>query len=219
VVNWSRKEIARWLIDLTRNDIRFVCGIDHNFSFPISYFARYGLNTWPEFMTDFAAYWPTDKDNVYVDFIRDGVLARHGGPAPGMRIGATNELRLCERWTSSAKSVFQFDVQGQVAKSSHAGIPWLHRIRDEADDDIHFWPFDGWSPAEGKSVIAEVYPSVLRKRFEKDDRTVDEHDAYSVARWLAESHARGILDRYFNPPLTLQERTVADKEGWILGIG
>jgi hypothetical protein len=68
-------------------------------------------------------------------------------------------------------------------------------------------------------VIAEVYPSVLRKRYEKGERNVDEHDAYSVARWLKESHARGILDRYFNPPLTLQERTVADKEGWILGIG
>ena len=98
------------------------------------------------------------------------------------------------------------------------GIPWLRRIREEVGDRVHFWPFDGWSPAADKAVIAEVYPSILRKRYAAENRTPDEHDAYSVARWLAESAARGILEHYFNPPLTLQERAVAGKEGWILGV-
>jgi len=40
----------------------------------------------------------------------------------------------------------------------------------------------------------------------------------SVARWLSESAARGILDRYFDPPLTVHERAVAAREGWILGV-
>jgi hypothetical protein len=27
-----------------------------------------------------------------------------------------------------AKRVFLFDVQGAVAKSTHAGLPWLHEL-------------------------------------------------------------------------------------------
>jgi hypothetical protein len=217
-VNWTRKEVAALLIDLARSGASFVAGIDHGFSFPQSYFKRYGLVDWSGFLDDFTRHWPTDDDHVYVDFVRDGALARRGGPAPGMRVGEPDELRLCERWTSSAKSVFLFYVQGQVAKSTHSGIPWLRRIRAEVGDRVHFWPFDGWSPPAGKSVIAEVYPSILRKRYAAEGRSLDEHDAYSAARWLAECAARGILEHYFNPPLTMPERAVANREGWILGV-
>jgi hypothetical protein len=38
---------------------------------------------------------------------------------------------------SSARSVFQFDVQGSVAKSTHAAIPWLKRIREAAGERVH----------------------------------------------------------------------------------
>jgi hypothetical protein len=72
---------------------------------------------------------------------------------------------------------------------------------------------------EGKSVISEVYPSIFRNRYGKEGRTPDEHDAYAVARWLSESDARGALDRYFSPPLTIEERRVAELEGWMLGVG
>ena len=44
----------------------------------------------------------------------------------------------------NAKSVFHFDVQGSVAKSTRAGIPWLRFIRQRLGARIHFWPFDGW---------------------------------------------------------------------------
>jgi hypothetical protein len=37
--------------------------------------------------------------------------------------------RLTEQRAGSAKSVFHFDVQGSVAKSTRAGIPWLRFIR------------------------------------------------------------------------------------------
>jgi len=83
---------------------------------------------------------------------------------------------------------------------------------------VHFWPFDGWQPPDGKAVIAEVYPSIFRHRYDREGRTADEHDAYSVARWLSESAARGILDHYFAPPLTVHERAIAAREGWILGV-
>jgi hypothetical protein len=74
-----------------------------------------------------------------VDFVRDGVLGSLlKGAGPDARTGESSELRLAEHWTSSAKSVFHFDVQGAVAKSSHAGIPWLKWRRDGAAERLHF---------------------------------------------------------------------------------
>ena len=217
--NWSRQELAHWLLAELRHGEPLLIGIDHGFSFPLGYFERYGLGSWPAFLDDFCRHWPTDQAYCYVDFIRDGTWWRHQPKPPGERIGRANELRLCERWTSTARSVFQFDVQGSVAKSTHAGLPWLRFLREHMGEQLFFWPFDGWQPPDGVSVIAEVYPSILRNRYQgKSSRTPDEHDAYSVARWLEESARRGILARYFDPPLTLPERRIAALEGWILGI-
>ena len=210
--NWNRKEIAEWLIEQARKNITFIAGIDHGFSFPLSYFERYDLKSWPAFLDDFCQHWPTDQEHTYVDFIRN----RDEGPP--VRTGAEKDFRLTEKWTSSAKSVFLFDVQGSVAKSTHAGLPWLRRIRHEVGDGIHFWPFDGWDVPAGKSVIAEIYPSIFKNRYPKDDRKPDQQDAYCVARWLTEADERGFLRRYFDPSLTDEERRVADREGWILGI-
>lgn len=109
-------------------------------------------------------------------------------------------------------------MQGSVAKSTHAGLPWLRRIRNEVGEKIHFWPFDGWRVPDGKSVLAEVYPSIFRNRYPKQDRNSDQQDAYSLARWLKEADERGILDGYFEPALTNQEKLVSELEGWILGI-
>jgi hypothetical protein len=36
-----------------------------------------------------------------------------------------------------AKSVFHFDVPGSVAKSTHAGIPWLRYLRIRTRDRAH----------------------------------------------------------------------------------
>lgn len=166
------------------------------------------MSSWDDFLRDFAAHWTTAQDHDYVDFSRED----------NPRTGESHELRLCERWSSSAKSVFRFDVQGSVAKSSHAGIPWLLRIRETIGDRVHFWPFDGWEIPDDRSVIAEVYPSIFRNRFPREGRTNDEQDAYAIARWLSESDERTILPRYFEPPLTDQERELAELEGWILGI-
>lgn len=209
---WTRREIAEWLIEKARSGERFIAGIDHGFSFPASYFTRYAVRTWPEFLEDFVDHWPTHRSHTYVDFIRE---ADEGPPD---RTGSSTELRLTERWTSSAKSVFQFDVQGSVAKSTHAGIPWLLRMRREVGERLHFWPFDGWDVPEDKSVIAEVYPSLFRNRYPRADRTVDQQDAYATARWLSEMDRRGALSRYFAPPLTPDELGIAGREGWILGV-
>lgn len=210
--NWCRREIAEWLVEQSEKQITFIAGIDHGFSFPKTYFERYGIRDWSAFLDDFQTHWPTDQEGIRVDDIRKDL------DRPPERQGESTDYRLAELWTSSAKSVFQFDVQGSVAKSTHAGLPWLRYIRHKSADHVHFWPFDGWTAETGRSVLAEVYPSIFRNRFARDDRTVDQQDAYSVAQWLSETDARGHLDSYMTPPLTDSEKSLATREGWILGI-
>lgn len=207
--NWCRQELTSWLLGQIASTHRIVVGLDFSFSLPMSYFQRYGLRSWDAFLLDFAQHWPTDQEDKTVEDCRSN----------NARTGSVDELRLTERWTSSAKSNFQFDVQGQVAKSTHAGIPWLRHIRSEVGSQLHFWPFDGWQVPSEKSLIAEVYPSILRRRFPREDRTVDQHDAFAIASWLQEtSRAKRLEQFYCNPPLTAQQRKIAKLEGWILGI-
>jgi hypothetical protein len=52
----------------------------------------------------------------------------------------------------------------------------------------------------------------------KDGRDGDEQAAYAVAAWLQRADQSGFLEGYFNPPLTAEEREIADFEGWILGV-
>jgi hypothetical protein len=83
----------------------------------------------------------------------------------------------------------------------------------------HFWPFDGFDVPPGRSVVAEVYPSVFRNRYPREERNGDQQDAYTTSRWLKEMDERGALDRYFHPPLNAAEQRLTRREGWILGIG
>ncbi len=133
-------------------------------------------------------------------------------------MGNARWRRLAEERAGGAKSVFHFDVQGQVAKSTHAGIPWLRFIRRRLGDRVHFWPFDGWDIPEGRSAVAEVYPALWSRSFAREDRTGDQHDAYSIAAWLSSADWDGSLSAFLNPPLSKPERTMAQVEGWILGV-
>jgi hypothetical protein len=127
-------------------------------------------------------------------------------------------LRVTEQWTTTAKSVFLFDVQGAVAKATYAGIPWLRYLRRQCGNKVHFWPFDGWDAPQGRSVVVEVYPSLWMKRFPREDRNVHQHAAYSVAAWLHRADVNGSVQQFFHPHLEPQERSIAEIEGWILGV-
>jgi hypothetical protein len=83
---------------------------------------------------------------------------------------------------------------------------------------VHFWPFDGWIVPAGRSVIAEVYPKMWSGGFPPDGRTRDQHDAYSIARWLSSADHDGTLAEFLNPALTREDRALAQIEGWILGV-
>lgn len=208
--NWCRKEVARYLHECLRGDEPCIIGIDHAFAFPLSYYRRNELANWEAFLRHFANHWPTTRDHMYVDFVREQ------GPPAGM----TSELRLCERWTAVARSVFQFDTQGAGAKAAHAGIGWLKQLRDDRKLKVRtqFWPFDGFGVLPGRSLVAEVQPALFRRRYVAGARSPDQHDAYAVSHWLKDMDLRGALADYFNPPLTLPERRQAQLEGWILGV-
>jgi hypothetical protein len=211
---WSRRGVAEWLrVRLSESEPTIV-GIDHAFSFPEKYFEKYELtNDWYTFLQDFQRHWPTDEKGVYVEFVRDGAVG-----SASARQGSAKWRRLADKRAGGAKSVFHFDVPGSVAKSTHAGLPWLLWLHGQLDGAIHFWPFDGWSIENDRSVIVEAYPSLWNRGFPKDGRTDDQHDAYSVAEWLRSTDAIGKLDHFFEPSLADEERCVAKLEGWILGV-
>jgi hypothetical protein len=210
---WTRKGIAEWLVDKLAEDVPTLVGIDHGFSFPLRYFEVHRLvPDWSVFLDDFHRHWPTD-DDIYVDFVRDGV--RGNGRA---RTGNARWRRLTEKHAGNAKSVFHFDVQGSVAKSTHAGIPWLRFIRQQLGSRIHFWPFDGWEIPAGRSAVAEVYPSLWSRTFAREGRDSDQHDAFCTAAWLSCADRNGNLAAFLMPDLAPAERTVAQVEGWILGV-
>jgi hypothetical protein len=211
---WSRRGIAEWLVERLAECAPTLVGIDHGFSFPLRYFEVHGLRPdWSAFLDDFQQHWPTDDDHTYVDFVREGVMGN--GTA---RFGNARWRRLTEERAGSAKSVFHFDVQGSVAKSTHAGIPWLRFIRERLGPRVHFWPFDGWDIPAGRSAVAEVYPVLWSRGFASEGRTGDQHDAFSIAAWLSRTDRDGRLAAFLNPDLLAPERTLAQVEGWILGV-
>jgi len=210
---WTRQGIAEWLLLQLTKDNATLVGIDHGFSMPLRYFERYHLlPDWSLFLEDFKAHWPTDEEHMYVDFIRDDL---HGQGAE--RYGDSRWRRLCEQ-RCGAKSVFHFDIPGSVAKSTHAGIPWLLFIRQQLTKPVHFWPFDGWTVKGGQSVVVEAYPSLWKKQFAIDNRTNDQHDAYSIAAWMQQTDRANLLAPYFQPSLLPHEQAMAQVEGWIFGV-
>lgn len=209
---WTRRGVAAWLIAALDEATPTIVGIDHGFSVPLAYFDRHALaHDWPRFLDDFCAHWPTDAPQTSVEQVRRGLVGN--GAA---RAGDTRWRRVTEKAAGAAKSVFHFDVQGSVAKSTHAGLPWLRQIR-RARPQLHFWPFDGWTPAPGASVIAEAYPRLWSASYPPQDRSADQHDAYAIARALQDACRDGGIERLLAPPANADTARIARVEGWILG--
>ncbi|WP_206611510.1 hypothetical protein [Falsirhodobacter deserti] len=142
---WTRRRLTDWLIARLAEDVPTTAGIDHSFSFPKVYFARHDLpRDWNTFLDDFHAHWPTDEPDLYVDFVRTGVAG-----LAALRSGEPRWRRRVEE-ICRAKSVFHFDVTGQVAKYTHAGLPFLRQTRRTLPD-LHVWPYDGWHMPAGAS--------------------------------------------------------------------
>lgn len=67
-------------------------------------------------------------------------------------------------------------------------------------------------------MVAEIYPSLWMRRFERSDRDPDQQAAYATAAWLRRADLDGCLEFFLNPPLDDVERQTASVEGWILGV-
>lgn len=211
---WTRVGIAHWLSALLSEDITAIVGIDHGFSFPLKYFEKHSVpHDWDAFLDDFERHWPTGNPYTYVDFVRDGAAG-----AGHLRSGMRNWRRVTETRSGSAKSVFHFDVQGSVAKSTHAGLPWLRYIARNATPRPHFWPFDGWDIAPERSAVVEVYPRLWKGLYPVDSRNPHQQDAFAVASWLRDADSDGRLSLALLGPTDAVAREAAVAEGWILGV-
>jgi hypothetical protein len=212
---WTRRGLAGWLAAILREDTPTLVGIDHGFSFPRAYFEAHRLPAdWPAFLDDFHRHWPTDGDDVAVDCVR---VRKRLGRADA-RSGSARWRRATERAAGGAKFVFHFDVPGSVAKSTHAGLPWLRHLRRQLGERAHFWPFDGWDIAPGRSAIAEVYPRRWSPSFPREGLTGDQLDAYAVAAALRQADREGRLSGWLVPSLAPEDAAAARFEGWILGV-
>jgi hypothetical protein len=211
--HWNRRALAEWLAERLSGDERLVIGIDHGFCFPRQWFAQHDrLADWDGFLADFHEHWPTDAPGITVEQVRRGLAG------DGLRHTGDAHWRRAAEKAVGAKSVFHFDVPGSVAKSTHAGLPWLHRLRQRFGASVHAWPFDGWQVPAAASLIAEVYPSLWSGGYPRGARTADQHDAYAVAGQLQAADRSGLLRAWLAPPLDAQTAALARQEGWILGV-
>lgn len=209
--HWTRRQLATWLSDAVQKGPPTIIGIDHGFSFPLCYFEENSVpKDWPAFLSQFSTWCPTHETGTRVEDVRSGHIG-------GLASGDAKWRRLTDI-QAGAKSVFHFDVPGSVAKSTHAGLPWLLMLREQLRERLHFWPFDGWRAPAGASIVAEAYPALWSAKFATDDRTADQHDAYTIAASLQRAALDGSLTRMLEPDLNEEARGAASVEGWILGI-
>jgi len=220
--SWSRQGCYAFLAGLLTEQRAgrrgtMIAGMDHGLSFPLSYFReerphKPALHSWLSFLQHFNQHWGEAREKPISAI-----------PSPTLPYPNPTELRLTEKFTSSAKSVLHLNpTLISVAFSTHAGLPWIYDLRREFSDVVHMWPYDGLQPPLHKSVIAEVYPSLLYNRYSYPGELAkrDERDAYAIALWLQEQDRTGGLCHYMSlPTLTPQQISeVVPLEGWILGV-
>lgn len=75
-----------------------------------------------------------------------------------------------------------------------------------------------WMGTEVRRPRDRGYPALWRGRYPAAGRTPDQQDAYTVSRWLQEADLAGNLAQFFQPSLTVDERAIADIEGWMLEV-
>lgn len=81
----------------------------------------------------------------------------------------------------------------------------------EVRDYLHEWTEISVSfdiPA-CQSTVAEIYPALWKHACSPEDRTPDQHDAYTVATWLRPADRDGRLQDALHPNRSPPERGVA----------
>ena len=122
---WTRRGIAEWLTERLAEDIPTLAGIDHGFSFPLRYFEVHRLKPQgvrPTFLDDFQLHWPTDQ-NIYVDFVRDGVVGNGAARMGNARWRRLTEEQYRERQISLS---FRRPGIGRQVHSRRDSLAALH---------------------------------------------------------------------------------------------
>ena len=138
------------------------------------------------------------------------------------------ERRIADSRARGAKTVWQLAYAGSVGSQVLLGLPAIKRLVEHPrmQGRLAVWPFEtGLRAPEASAVIAEIYPSLLRREIEERKYEGEIPDAAQV-RVNAEAFARldalGGLGPLFEgaPYLDATERRIIEtEEAWILGLG
>ncbi len=138
------------------------------------------------------------------------------------------ERRIADSQARGAKTVWQLAYAGSVGSQVLLGLPAIKRLIEHPrlKGRLAVWPFDtGLRAPEAPAVIAEIYPSLLRKEIEERKSEAEITDAAQV-RVNAEAFARldalGGLGPLFQGASHLnaaERRIIETEEAWILGLG
>ena len=138
------------------------------------------------------------------------------------------ERRIADSQARGAKTVWQLAYAGSVGSQVLLGLPAIKRLVENprTKGRLAVWPFDtGLRAPEAQAVIAEIYPSLLRREIEERRGEGEISDAAQV-RVNAEAFAKldlqdGLLPLFEGAPyLDAEERRIIEtEEAWILGLG
>ena len=212
---WTRKGIAEWLVERLAEDAPTLVGIDHGFSFPLRYF-----EIAPAFarLADVPRRFPAplaDRRGSHLCRFRPRRLHRqrrgaHGQcplAAPDRGARGRREIGLSFR---------RAGIGGQIHPCGDS-VAALHPPAARATACI-----SGRSTAGTFRPAARPSPRSIRPCGAGTSRGAigrrDQHDAFSIAAWLSRADRDGSLAAFLKPDLTPPERTVAQVEGWVLGV-
>ena len=138
------------------------------------------------------------------------------------------ERRVADQRAKGAKTVWQLAYAGSVGSQVLLGLPALKRLIEDPSiaERTAVWPLQtGLEMPNAQAVVAEIYPSLLRKEIEKRRRNDEIQDCAQV-RINAEAFARldvaGNLAPLFRGASWLmpdQRYLIETEEAWILGLG
>lgn len=138
------------------------------------------------------------------------------------------ERRVADQRAEGAKTVWQLAYAGSVGSQVLLGLPALKRLIENPGiaGRAAVWPLQtGLQMPKAQAVVAEIYPSLLRKEIEKRKHNDEIQDCAQVrinAEAFARLDAAGKLAPLFRgaPRLTPDQRYLIEtEEAWILGLG
>ncbi|WP_119677652.1 hypothetical protein [Indioceanicola profundi] len=251
---WRREEAVEWLAGELAGGDRLLIGIDCAFSLPWVPGVGYLDGRVPD-VEDIFALWELVEEasggapdqfagpavldpRFHPSFWINGPMPDHWGDGDAKR--RRTEVAAAATGAGTPVSVFKLAAASkQVGKASLAGMRSLRALRRRAGAGrLAVWPAE---PTEGRSVVAEIYPTLFRKAALRSvvkitgrevlERAVrhfgarldpavpegfDDHlgDALITAaglRWLIQERPE-----VWHPPGLASD--MARREGWILGV-